>query len=141
MLIAILRYAFYAPWQARRAINGIDKYTITNNKDYPYISIVVLDKRAFPQLRTRSNPYCCRHQVASDLKATTFDREITLERAGKDVGHLSDYSIGADERAAHERRGRGGRGKELCKRVGQLRIRQKLIVSFDSKWRARIDAA
>jgi integrase len=94
---------------ARNAVNGIGKYTITHNKDYLYNSVVALGRSAFPKLRTRISPYCFRHQVASDLKAATSDREITLEEAAKVMGHLSDYSIGAYGHAVHGRRGRGGR--------------------------------
>ncbi|MFM0196306.1 site-specific integrase [Paraburkholderia strydomiana] len=93
----------------RSTINGTGKYTITHNKDYLYNSVVALGRSAFPKLRTRISPYCFRHQVASDLKAATFDREITLEQAAKVMGHLSDYSIGAYGHAVHGRRGRGGR--------------------------------
>lgn len=93
----------------RNAVNGIGKYTITHNKDYLYNSIVALGRSAFPKLRTRISPYCFRHQVASDLKAATSDREITLEQAAKVMGHLSDYSIGAYGHAVHGRKGRGGR--------------------------------
>lgn len=94
---------------SRNAVNGIGKYMITHNKDYLYNSVVALGRSAFPKLRTRISPYCFRHQVASDLKAATSDREITLEQAAKVMGHLSDYSIGAYGHAVHGRRGRGGR--------------------------------
>jgi integrase len=93
----------------RNAVNGTGRHTITHNKDYLYNSVVALGKSAFPTLRTRISPYCFRHQVASDLKAATSDREITLEQAAKIMGHLSDYSIGAYGHAVHGRRGRGGR--------------------------------
>ncbi|KAG8153843.1 hypothetical protein BFF94_007335 [Burkholderia catarinensis] len=95
----------------RNAVDGIGKYTIAHNKDYLYNSVVALGRSAFPTLRTRISPYCFRHQVASDLKAATSDREITLEQAAKVMGHLSDYSIGAYGHAVHGRRGRGGRVK------------------------------
>jgi len=95
----------------RNTVNGTGKYTITHNKDYLYNSVVALGRSAFPKLRTRISPYCFRHQVASDLKAATSDREITLEQAAKVMGHLSDYSIGAYGHAVHSRRGRGGRVK------------------------------
>jgi len=78
------------------AANGLGTYTITHNKDYLYNSVVALGRSAFPTLRTRISPYCFRHQVASDLKAATSDREITLEQAA--YGH-----------AVHGRRGRSGR--------------------------------
>lgn len=96
---------------SRDATNGVGECTITHNKDYLYNSVVALGRTAFPKLRTRISPYCFRHQVASDLKAATSDREITLEQAAKVMGHLSDYSIGAYGHAVHGRRGRGGRVK------------------------------
>ncbi|WP_185658211.1 site-specific integrase [Burkholderia sp. Bp8992] len=95
----------------QNAVDGIGKYTIAHNRDYLYNSIVALGRSAFPKLRTRISPYCFRHQVASDLKAATSEREITLEQAAKVMGHLSDYSIGAYGHAVHGRRGRGGRIK------------------------------
>lgn len=95
----------------RNTVNGTGKCTITHNKDYLYNSVVALGRSAFPKLRTRISPYCFRHQVASDLKAATSDREITLEQAAKVMGHLSDYSIGTYGHAAHGRRGRGERIK------------------------------
>ncbi|KVS40153.1 hypothetical protein [Burkholderia ubonensis] len=93
----------------RNAVNGIGKCTITHNKDYLYNSVVALGRSAFPKLRTRISPYCFRHQVASDLKAATSDRDITLEQAAKFMGHLSDYSIGRYGHAVHGRKGRAGR--------------------------------
>ncbi|KVE11544.1 hypothetical protein [Burkholderia vietnamiensis] len=102
---------FLHAFAGRNAVDGIGKYTITHNKDYLYNSVVALGRSAFPKLRTRISPYCFRHQVASDLKAATSDRDITLEQAAKFMGHLSDYSIGAYGHAVHGRRGRGGRVK------------------------------
>lgn len=104
-----LRFLHALAW--RNTVNGAGKYTITHNKDYLYNSVVALGRSAFPKLRTRISPYCFRHQVASDLKAATFDREITLEQAAKVMGHLSDYSIGVYGHAVHGRRGRGERVK------------------------------
>lgn len=96
---------------SQNVVDGIGKLTITHNKDYLYNSVVALGKSVFPKLRTRISPYCFRHQIASDLKAATSDREITLEQAAKVMGHLSDYSIGVYGNAVHGRRGRGGRIK------------------------------
>ena len=95
----------------RNAVNGIGKCTITHNKDYLYNSVVALGKSAFPKLRTRISPYCFRHQVASDLKAATSDRELTLEQAAKVMSHLSDYSIGTYVHATHGQTDPGGRVK------------------------------
>lgn len=96
---------------ARNAVDGKGRCTITHNGDYLYNSVVALGRSAFPKLRTRISPYCFRHQVASDLKAATSDRDITLEQAAKFMGHLSDYSIGAYGHAVHGRKGRSGRVK------------------------------
>ncbi|MFM0480746.1 site-specific integrase [Paraburkholderia strydomiana] len=93
----------------QNVVDGIGRLTITHDKDYLYNSVVALGKNAFPKLRTRISPYCFRHQIASDLKAATSDREITLEQAAKIMGHLSDYSIGVYGNAIHGRRGRSRR--------------------------------
>ena len=58
-------------------------------------------KRAFPALRRTLTPYCLRHQVASDLKAS----KLSSDDVSKSLGHCSDKTA---TRYGHSKLSKGG---------------------------------
>ena len=58
-------------------------------------------KRAFPGLRRTLTPYCLRHQVASDMKASG----LASDDVSRSLGHCSDKTA---TRYGHSKLGKGG---------------------------------
>ena len=70
---------------ARRLSQGENVVKIDDPRRFS-TSIRDAGKRAFPDLRRTLTPYCFRHQVASNLKAST----LSSDDVSKSLGHCSD---------------------------------------------------
>ena len=110
---------------ARRLSHGENVVKIDDPRRFS-TSIRDAGKRAFPDLRRTLTPYCFRHQVASDLKAST----LSSDDVSRSMGHCSDKTT-----VMYGHTKLGGSGVIPTQVVADRAVRHKAERALDrAKW-------
>ena len=102
---------------------GIGEHTVKIDDPRRFgTSVRDAGKRAFPDLRRTLTPYCLRHQVASDLKAS----KLSGSDVSKSLGHCTDKTA---TRYGHIKMGKGGVVPVSV--VGSREVKQTAVANLD----------